>query len=83
MGRLEPTTGPQQKGDTTMAVLTRAQREALYRVYIRPVNGTTHTGIRGYRAFRRMAAYDGLMGCVMLPWCGMWLGIEPDGHTHS
>jgi len=30
-----------------------------------------------------MAAYDGLMGCVMLPWCGMWLGIEPDGHTHS
>ncbi len=20
---------------------------------------------------------------VMLPWCGMWLGIEPDGYTHS
>ena len=22
-------------------------------------------------------------GCVMLPWQGMWLGIEPDGYTHS
>ena len=20
---------------------------------------------------------------VMVPWAGMWLGIEPDGHTHS
>jgi hypothetical protein len=22
-------------------------------------------------------------GCLMVQWCGMWLGIEPDGHTHS
>ena len=66
-----------------MTVLTRQQREALYRVYIRPVDGTTRTGLRGYRSFRRMAAYDGLMGCVMIHWGGMWLGIEPDGHTHS
>ena len=22
-------------------------------------------------------------GCVMIQWCGMWLGIEPDGYTHS
>jgi hypothetical protein len=22
-------------------------------------------------------------GTVMVLWCGMWLGIEPDGHTHS
>ena len=20
---------------------------------------------------------------IMVPWCGMWLGIELDGHTHS
>lgn len=20
---------------------------------------------------------------VLIHWCGMWLGIEPDGHTHS
>ena len=22
-------------------------------------------------------------GCIMVPWLGMWLGIEPDGYTHS
>ena len=22
-------------------------------------------------------------GCVMIYWAGMWLGIEPDGYTHS
>jgi hypothetical protein len=76
-------TGPQQKGDITMTILTRAQREALYRIYIRPVNGTTRTGLRGYRSFRRMVSHDALMGCVMVQWAGMWLGIEPDGHTHS
>lgn len=34
-----------------------------------------------YRQFRRLAhqSYD----CVMVPWCGMWLGIESDGYTHS
>lgn len=34
-----------------------------------------------YLQFRRLAfqSYD----CVMVPWCGMWLGIEPDGYTHS
>lgn len=21
--------------------------------------------------------------CIMVPWCGMWLGIEKDGYTHS
>jgi hypothetical protein len=22
-------------------------------------------------------------GCVMVPWCGMYLGIEKDGYVHS
>jgi hypothetical protein len=22
-------------------------------------------------------------GAALVPWCGMWLGIEKDGHTHS
>jgi hypothetical protein len=37
-----------------------------------------------YRNFRRQAqpSWDG-SGCVMLPWHGMWLGIETDGYTHS
>jgi hypothetical protein len=34
-----------------------------------------------YLEFRRTvsAGFD----CVMVRWCGMWLGIEPDGYTHS
>lgn len=34
-----------------------------------------------YRQFRTLvhSGWD----CVMVPWCGMWLGIEPDGYTHS
>lgn len=34
-----------------------------------------------YRQFRRTVRIGS--GCIMVPWCGMWLGIEPDGHTHS
>jgi hypothetical protein len=34
-----------------------------------------------YRNFR--AQVQPGPGCVMLPWKGMWLGIEPDGYTHS
>jgi hypothetical protein len=34
-----------------------------------------------YREFRRRA-FQG-SDCIMLAWCGMWLGIEPDGYTHS
>lgn len=34
-----------------------------------------------YRRFR--AAVRGGPGCAMLEWKGMWLGIEPDGYTHS
>lgn len=35
-----------------------------------------------YRRFRKLVTYyDG--ACVMLPWKGMYLGIEPDGYVHS
>lgn len=34
-----------------------------------------------YRDFRKLAVVS--FGCVMVPWCGMWLGIETDGYTHS
>jgi hypothetical protein len=66
-----------------MHILTRAQREALYRVYIRPRYGITRTDIRGYRFFRRFVKPGPSHGCVMVPWANMWLGIEPDGYTHS
>jgi hypothetical protein len=34
-----------------------------------------------YRRFRKTVVPG--PGCVMLPWQNMWLGIEPDGYTHS
>ena len=75
-----------------MITTTRAQREALYRVYCRdhPYHefaGLQYTGLnlirrrRDYRAFRKQVMPG--PGCIMLPWQGMWLGIEPDGYTHS
>lgn len=78
--------------------LTRAQREALKAVYDRgPLASCLVTQNNSsfrmlltpegndrpasYREFRRHVrpAYD----CIMLPWQGMWLGIERDGYTHS
>lgn len=34
-----------------------------------------------YRHFRHTVRHGS--GCIMVPWCGMWLGIETDGYTHS
>ncbi|MGY3278145.1 hypothetical protein [Bradyrhizobium sp. S3.7.6] len=67
-----------------MVKTTRKQREALARVHSRkhPVPEIKRSDwLRGYRAFRRTVqpGYD----CIMVHWCGMWLGIEPDGYTHS
>ena len=64
-----------------MLKTTRAQREALRRVYLRsakPVYGVLPVA---YREFRRTVQPG--PGCIMVPYCGMWLGIEPDGYTHS
>ena len=54
--------------------LTRAQRVALKEVFDR-TNGTN------YLVFRRTVLPG--PGCIMVPFAGMWLGIEPDGYTHS
>jgi hypothetical protein len=56
--------------------LTTEQKKALKRVYDRDQNNG-----KTYLQFRRQvfAGFD----CIMLPWSGMWLGIEKDGYTHS
>ena len=59
-----------------MAVLTYAQRSALKQVYDRGFKGT-------YLQFRRTVTVSSLMDCALVPYCGMLLGIEPDGYTHS
>jgi hypothetical protein len=63
-----------------MKPLTREQREALLRVYKR--DWGSYDKPTSYLAFRR-TAYNSHMDCVMVGWCSMWLGIEPDGYTHS
>lgn len=58
-------------------MITKAQQQALKKVYDRDPQGRT------YLQFRRTARVDHLMNCVMVPFAGMWLGIEEDGYTHS
>ena len=57
-------------------ILTKPQRTALHRKWQQDAQALT------YRQFRRTVepTFD---GAVMVPWCGMWLGIETDGYTHS
>ena len=65
-----------------MTSITRPQRHALYRVWLRTQEPHVPLAQRPtYRAFRRTArpGFD----CLMVPYAGMHLGIEPDGYTHS
>jgi hypothetical protein len=76
-----------------MVKTTRAQREALFAVFQRDFpgwvsptqrkHGATYLRVPSiqYRRFR--AKVQPGPGCIMLPWANMWLGIEPDGYTHS
>lgn len=69
--------------------LTKEQRIALKRVYDRKpiyVLNTKPPFIPPerpitYREFRKTVHHG--WDCIMVPWCGMWLGIEKDGYTHS
>lgn len=58
--------------------ITKAQVRAVKRLYDR-----SPSGFPSYRAFRRTALVSHYLGCVMLRWCDMWIGIETDGYTHS
>jgi hypothetical protein len=71
-------------------ILTRAQREALYRVWMRiQADAQAHTPFerqryaKSYMAFRRTVVPAFFDNVVMVPYAGMWLGIERDGYTHS
>ena len=63
------------------AVLTREQRKGCFKLYIRTI--TEETPTQSYLQFRRKAEFSHIMGCLMVPYFGMWAGIEPDGYTHS
>jgi hypothetical protein len=81
-----------------MVKTTKAQRQALFRIFQRDfpswhtptcrVNHLTgrHIGVSSlpWRLFRKtVRPYFDKSGCVMVPWRGMWLGVETDGYTHS
>lgn len=58
--------------------LTKAQRRALFRLYSRNADGA-----HSYRQFRQRA-FPGIGGeYIMVQWCGMHVGIETDGHSHT
>lgn len=77
-----------------MRTITREQRKAIKRVFDRRPLVYGETGglianptdnadgsLMTYRQFRDTIQYG--FDYIMLPWCGMWLGIETDGYTHS
>ncbi len=76
-----------------MIRLTRAQRVALLAIYERHIVGRTADSPRlilitqsapSYRAFRRtVRPLLGGSDCAMVEAAGMWVGIEPDGYTHT
>jgi hypothetical protein len=65
-----------------MIKTTRPQRLALKRVYDR-ITEARKPSQRPlpYRQFRN-TVFPG-PDCIMVPFAGMVLGIEPDGYTHS
>ena len=65
-----------------MVKLTRDQREAIWKIFLRSNDGMMiEYPLIAYKEFRKMVQPG--PGCVMIKWCGMWLGIEPNGYTHS
>ena len=59
-------------------VLTAEQRQALKRLYNRDPRLADEMS---YLEFRRTACR--MFEYVAVPWFGMLIGIEKDGHTHS
>ena len=61
-----------------MLTLTKPQRTSIHRKWVQESQSLT------YRQFRKTAQPQLFGdGAIMIKWCGMWLGIEPDGYTHS
>ena len=61
-----------------MIKTTKEQRAALWRIFNRKTD--TPQSLT-YRQFRKTVAPGS--GYIMVHWCGMYLGIELDGYTHS
>ena len=62
-----------------MTTLTHAQRKALHALFARSRESQRMT----YRQFRRTIRPGFGGDYIMVPFCGMQVGIEQDGYTHS
>ena len=62
-----------------MTYLTKPQRHALHSLFARSGESTRMT----YRQFRRTVRPGFGGDYIMVPFCGMQVGIETDGYTHS
>ena len=63
------------------AVATKAQRRAFFDLYKRNPDG-----FATYRAFRKALIrpmFPGFGAFEAWPWCGMFVGVETDGYTHT
>lgn len=62
-----------------MKTITRAQREKIYQKFQQ-----NPSGAENYRKFRKsFHCYSYMNDMVGGDWCGMFLGIEKDGHSHT
>ena len=62
-----------------MVKTTKEQREALKKLALR--DNAALPLSKAYMQLRRNVQPG--PDCIMVRWCGMWLGIETDGYTHS
>ncbi len=63
--------------ENTIREMSPEQADALLGLWAR------QSSERSIHRFRRRARYDFLNDCVMVPYCGMLVGIERDGQVHS
>lgn len=62
--------------------MTKEQHAALRKLWDR-MESTGHAKYdNDYESFVG-TAHQSFGDCVVVPWCGMVIGIEPDGYTHS
>ncbi len=66
-----------------MVRTTREQRETLKQKWVQQNWGLSRNNrtLLTYREFRQTVQPG--WGCIMVFWCNMWLGIEPDGYAHT
>jgi len=57
--------------------MNKDQLTALHRKWLQNDQGMS------FLAFRRTVSSLPLEQCAIVLWCGMYLGIEADGYTHS